>query len=104
MASCRRGRKVIEAGNEPADRLFAGMVEAQGLSGAHRLPKMPPGPKVTGAGRKPEGPSVNGDGDGPHCVEGEKATIAYDSPRNFTFNLNHPTLSHRLRHSLLRLF
>ncbi len=69
MASCRLGRTVIEVGNEPADRLFAGMVEAQGLSGAHRLPKMPPGPKVTGAGRKPEGPSVNGDGDGPHCVE-----------------------------------
>ena len=55
VAGCRRGRSEQRGcGGLPVGRPSARLLEARGMSGAHRLPGMPPGPKVSGAGRKPK--------------------------------------------------
>ena len=52
-AGCCRGRKMIEAGSEPLDRLLVKMAVARGVSG-RRGGRLPPWPEVRRGGREPD--------------------------------------------------
>ncbi len=52
-AGCCRGRKMIEVGSEPLDRLLVKMAVARGVSG-RRGGRLPPWPEVRRGGREPD--------------------------------------------------
>ena len=53
VAGCRRGRKMIEVGSEPLDRLLVKMAKARSVSG-RRGGRLPPWPEVRRGGREPD--------------------------------------------------
>ena len=72
-AGCCRGRKMIEVGSEPLDRLLVKMAVARGVSG-RRGGRLPPWPEVRRGGREPdERPSATVAG-GPSCVWASEVT------------------------------
>ncbi len=58
VAGCRRGRKMIEVGSEPLDRLLVKMAKARSVSG-RRGGRLSPWPEMRRGGRAAdEGPSA----------------------------------------------